>query len=250
MPILRVLMLLLTYHFCNKTFSKKAIVVGLILLIPVIGTVSMLKSVRKYPIEEWISKADVIWQETMEDQPILTTINEMGMAIFPTAASIQLYPETFSYKYGTTYLYGLTTIIPNISSGQTHIAKKANVSDEVGTYFGTSFGGSVVEDIYANFGWLCPLATIFIGFFLYRISDKVMKRYKQNYILFPLYAALSVEIIWTVRNTINPVIRYFVWYILTTYILYKLLYQYYKKKEKDVFDGNRENFDYHTNLPG
>ena len=238
-PIINCIVIIITYHICIQKFKTSYIIIAAILITPLFNMLSMIKEVRKYPIEEWVANIGTIWEETSKEQPILTVMNEMGTAIFPTAAALDFYPAQIPYKYGTTYLYGILSIVPNINSNEVHIAARENVATEVSEHYGARFGGSIVEDVYANFGWFAPILFIAIGFSLFKISELAERKYKNNFIIYPLYAFIAASILWTTRNTINPIFRDFVWYVLSTYIFYKLVYKYLQKNGGFKWKGKK-----------
>lgn len=231
-PILSILAIMITWHISIRKIQEKTIAILIILIIPLATLISMIRVVRSYPISDWISNASEILIDTIKENPISTAINEMGTAIYPTAATISIFPDIKEYKHGITYLYGIQGIIPNLGNELSKAKVYGDIQEEVAQYYGLSFGGSIIEDLYANFGKFAILCMVIIGFLMNKIQIKIEKKSKKNVIIFPLYMITCVQVIWTVRNTINPIFRYFVWYILTTYILYKIIYTYLGKKNK------------------
>ncbi len=250
LPILSVLMIVITWHICVKKVKKKTAIIIIISIIPVATLISMIREVRSYPMSQWLGNMDKIIVDTIKENPISTAINEMGTAIYPTAATISIFPDNRDYKYGSTYWYGIKGIIPNLGSELSKAKVYGDIQEEVSQYYGLSFGGSVIEDLYANFGMYAILFMIAIGFGMNKLQIKMEYENSRNKIIYPLYATMCIQIIWTVRNNINPIFRYFVWYIITTYLLYKILYTSIgKKSREDVKNNEPENgYNYNSNV--
>lgn len=87
-----------------------------------------------------------------------------------------LVPEKQDYRYGKSYLYAFTSIIPNLGFWDIHPAKKeANLSDwltdSLGLDYGTGF--SMCAEAFANFGYLGFIAFFFWGWFMASILGKI-----------------------------------------------------------------------------
>lgn len=227
--ILRMLVALIFYHTKVKKFNYKNMIVACILVIFLVNVMSIIKSFRRYGLNEWLPNIDEIIVNSMEDNAILKIINEMGGAIFPTAATIEYMEDIGEYKYGTTYLYGLTTFIPNLSNSVHSAVAKSDTQAMVGNYFGLSFGGSAVQEAYINFGWYSWILMIILGYILSKISNKILE--SNNLTAYALFCVFMVNFLWTIRNNIMPgLCRDVFWYLIPLYIVYKLIYNGRKKK--------------------
>lgn len=174
----------------------------------------------------------------------------MGTAIYPTAAAVSIFPDNREYKYGITYWYGIRGVIPNLGSELSKSKVFGDIQEEVSQYYGLAFGGSVVEDLYANFGMFSILGMGIIGFAMHKLQIKMESKNETNKMIYPLYATICIQIIWTVRNTINPIFRYFVWYIVTTYLLYKIIYTCVGRKSKgdEIKNESGDSFHYYSDV--
>ena len=228
--ILRMLVAIIFYHIQVKKFSYKNIFVACILGAVLVNSMVMIKSFRKYGLNEWIPNIDKIIKETATENIFLEILNEMGVAIFPTAVAIEYIEDTQEYKYGTTYLYGLTTFIPNISSEVHSAVANADTQAMVAKYYGLSFGGSVVQEAYINFGWYSWIFMAILGYILSKLSNKILESH--SLIGYTLFCVFMVNSLWTIRNNIMPgLCRDLLWYIVPIYIIYKLIYNGRKKKQ-------------------
>lgn len=228
--ILRMLVAIIFYHTKVKTFNYKNILVAGILGVILVNSMTMIKSFRKYGLNEWLPNLSKIIKETATENTFLEIISEMGVAIFPTAAAIEYMDNTQEYKYGTTYLYGLTTFIPNISSEVHSAVAKSDTQAMIAKYCGLAFGGSVVQEAYINFGWYSWIFMVMLGYTLSKLSNKILEGH--SLIGYTLFCIFMVNFLWTIRNNIMPgLCRDVLWYIVPIYIIYKLIYNGRKKKQ-------------------
>ena len=230
--ILRMLVAVIFYHAKVKKFNYKNIIVACILVTFLVNVMSIIRSFRRYGLNEWLPNIDKILVESMGDNALLKIINEMGGAIFPTAATIDYMESVKEFKYGTTYLYGLTTFIPNFFGGVHSAVEKSDTQAMVGNYFGLAFGGSVVQEAYINFGWYSWIFMIGLGYVLSKVSDKILK--SDNLTVYALFCVFMVNFLWTIRNNImSGLYRDIFWYLIPLYIIYKLIYNGRKKKQNE-----------------
>ncbi|WP_296880385.1 O-antigen polymerase [Thomasclavelia sp.] len=228
LPLLNILFLIIIWNNLIKPLKKRQLINFLLLSIPLTIMIAFMRIARDYSINEWISHIDIIMLEILKNNPIFLVLNEMGIAIFPTSASLCIYPTASNYKFGTTYLYGLLSIIPNFGSSLSIAKLNGDIQLEISKFYGLAFGGSIVGDLYANFGYLTIIIFLVIGFYLYKL-DLIIK-YGNSDIKKGLMLIYCIQVIWSIRNNINPLIRYFVWYILPLYFLYLLLYRKYRRE--------------------
>ena len=218
LPILHFLSALVLWDYMFK-IPKKTIFLLILLIIPLSAVISLIRVVRETSVSEWISNFGQLFVDAIGDNAFLKTINEMGTAIYPIAGSLHIYPNHLPFKYGKTFLYGLATIVPNLSSGAHWAKVGSSVNVEVASIYGAAFGGSIVEEFYANFNWIgCVL---FLGFFVYIFNILEKKCINSNKcIVTILFFAFLPDVLWTVRNNAAPLFKEFVWYIFSVYILY------------------------------
>uniref|UniRef100_C5D952 O-antigen polysaccharide polymerase Wzy n=1 Tax=Geobacillus sp. (strain WCH70) TaxID=471223 RepID=C5D952_GEOSW len=110
----------------------------------------------------------------MVQNPAIAILNEMGGSMSTVAYTIELIPNIKNFEFGMSYIYGLSTILPNIFGGIHPAATKKLADWLVSTIdpsfasIGGGYGYSFIAEAYANFGWLgSPLALLIIGY-LYR----------------------------------------------------------------------------------
>lgn len=235
-PLIAVIVTIWLYHIAVKKIAPKIVVICLIMILPLSILINVIREVRvDYGIKDWINSIGEIAKSSVSDNnPILETIYEMGGAIYPTAYTMKVIPKEIDYKYGKNYLLSLYSVIYiNTSNGSTNFAKDMNISLEISEHSGSAFGGSYIQEAYANFGWFSVIFFFILGIILEKVNKKIENR--KNLISIVLIAYFLNPFLWTVRNVMITLPRELVWYILPTYILYRLIMNGQKKKERSEF---------------
>jgi len=228
-PLLQIIVTIVLWHSMVNKINKKRIIGIILWLIPLSALLGIMKEVRANPLGYWFANFNSIFIESLKNNSILNVINEMGSAIYPTVASMLVCPNIIPFQYGKTFMYAIFTIIPNVGSGVHWTKQYTDIANIVSLHFGTPFGGSIVEEGYINFGWYSLLFFVVIGYFLVKLETYIENNKEKSEYLYPLYASISVQILWSIRNNLAPVVIYSIRYILITYILYKVIN--YKNKE-------------------
>lgn len=166
--------------------------------------------------------------------PALFTLSEMGGSMQPLLNCINILPNKVEYKYGESYLYSLTTIVPNIGFWDVHPAtEKANLGNWLKKYLHISYGPgfSIVAEAYYNFGYFGWLMMIFLGWGFTKIYRSV-SRYElmRNPIAFIIAVIFLFFTIKLVRNSFEFAVRAICYYCLPMYWLMR--HQYYIMAKK------------------
>lgn len=221
LPLLHLLSLIVFWNYIFPIPRKKVFLLTLS-LIPLSGVISLFRVLRETAISSWINNFGTLFISAINDNPILKTINEMGTSIYPISASLNIYPNMLPYKYGITFLYAIGTIIPNLST-TAHWAKMgSSVNVEVASIYKAAFGGSIIQEFYANFSWFGCILFLGLFMFLLNIIEKKCINSSKSIVKILFFSFLP-NILWVVRNNAAPLIKDFVWYILSTYIFYILI---------------------------
>lgn len=168
------------------------------------------------------------------ENPIAGIIQEMGFSMFPVSWTIQNVPSRKDYEYGTTYLWELFSVFPNLGFWEEHPAKSHESSSWMQKESGYSFGlgYSLIAEAYNNFGWYGWLFMIVNGYIYCLIFRNVRK---ENIITNPIMLVCSLIFLWFaikgVRNSFLGIVRGLFYYTLPLYIIminyYKLYYGKY-----------------------
>lgn len=169
---------------------------------------------------------------TSIDNPILSTVAEMGSSIRTVAWTIQLVPDVRDFALGTTYLKGVLILIPNVFGAARNPILTMfgyDIQDywlarEVDPDFamrGGSFGFSLIAEAYLNFGWAAPLALGVIGllygrFVTWAVNDRDPAK-------MAIIAIFVSSFLFYARGSSELITRPLVWYTLFPYLLVRVL---------------------------
>jgi len=167
--------------------------------------------------------------------PLLDALNEMGASVQITSHTIQLIPHYRHFDWGISYLYSLTTILPNlfwkIHPAMAHGTMSAwliSIVDPGLARLGQGLGFSFIAEAYANFGTYGALPmTIIIGFLFVAFSEYVEKSNNRGYL-----AAMATYLsffLFFARAESSDIIRPFFWYAVMP-IFFVLFIQKYRSK--------------------
>lgn len=147
----------------------------------------------------------------IENNAAIDAIAEMGSTMFCLIKTAELVPSKESFKYGKSYIYSFTTLIPNIGFWDIHPAKKeANLGDwlqqELNLGYGTGF--SMCAEAFINFGHLSFIVFFFWGWFLSTIFGKIeVSKQTNNYALMAFLMILFWFFLKLPRNNFINLIR-------------------------------------------
>lgn len=105
-------------------------------------------------------------------------IGEIGWSLTSIGYTMKFVPYNEPFRQGSTYLYGLSTIIPNLGFWDIHPATaNAQLSTWLQNMLGISFGPgyTIVAETYINFGWYGILFALIEGMIIGWILSKVNK---------------------------------------------------------------------------
>ncbi|MEI8061225.1 MAG: O-antigen polysaccharide polymerase Wzy [Candidatus Berkelbacteria bacterium] len=168
--------------------------------------------------------------------PLLDTLNEMGSSIKTTAYTTQLIPLHRHWDLGTSYLYSLTTIMPNFFWKIHPAIQHGTLSDwlittvdPVAAKNGLGLGYSFIAEAYANFGFYGSwIITMVIGIFFVSISE--FAEIRKDKLYFAGLAAYLSFFLFFARGESVGIIRPFFWYSLLPIGLVLMINKYRAKK--------------------
>ena len=142
--------------------------------------------------------------------------------------TVQYIPENKNFDLGKSYLWGATTVFPNIFSDN-HPATSLRKSpsewfkwtfNPIQAEKGQGYGFNIISEAYYNFGiYGVMFIMLFLGVFITKLSiwSQVAK---SNMVITSL---LLHNIFWGIRNTFQSIIRSIIWEISILIVIYLLL---------------------------
>lgn len=168
--ILLVLVLIL-YNNLVRNFKKKDYIViacGVFILLSVLTAVGSMRNESNRSMKS----SDI----EVNGNAIVGAIAEMGASQSCLIKTMEIIPSMEDYKYGRSYLYSFTTIVPNLGFWDIHPAKKESnlsewLTDRLRLSYGTGF--SMTAEAYANFGYFGILFIFVLGYFFAKIFSGI-----------------------------------------------------------------------------
>lgn len=198
--------LVIMYNYLVRKFSKKWLLIGFFAVFAMLQVLSFVGSVRTER-----GRSASLEGLKFENNAAIDAIAEMGGSMFCLIKTKEIVPSQESYRYGKSYLYSFTTLIPNLNIWTIHPAKKeANLSDwlteKLGVGFGTGF--SMCAEAYINFGYLCFVVFFFWGWFLSSVFGKIeISTETKNYALMAFLLILFWYFMKLPRNNFINLVR-------------------------------------------
>ncbi len=198
-----------------------------IICIMIIFSINIFYQLKSMTVKE---KLDLSTYTSMESLPLTFLFEEGSTTYRSIAYSIKYIPEEKNYSYGSSYLWGMTTIIPNIFGGDVHpAAKQINPSEWLGLTFnpeqikkGNGFGFSIIAEAYYNFGLIgIALIMFMLGYYISCLENLIRK---SNNLFFILLLAISLQnLIWGIRNIFQSVVRFIAWEVVLLFVIYAIV---------------------------
>lgn len=217
---------LIVYSLFNKFNTRKILILSGILMI-------MFSSFAVIALTRGNSNKSLAAMESAYhsvDNPVASTISEMGFSMYPLCHCMDIFPEKQDFRYGDSYLYAMTSIIPNLGFWEEHPAKThANLGEWLKNYLDLGFGPgfSLTAEAYVNFGYFGFIFFLIYGYYM----AKGFRYINSNYIeANPFLLVVCLVFLWfsikTVRNSFLGTVRAFFYYALPMY--YMFVYHYKK----------------------
>lgn len=169
--VILIALILILYHYLVKPFTKKWLLVGIagaFIMLQVLTFVghSRVESNRSANMTEAV----------LEDNAAVDAVAEMGSTMYCLIKTMGIVPTKSDYRYGRSYAYAFTTVIPNLGFWDIHPAKKESnlgdwLTEELALGYGTGF--SMCAEAYINFGYFAFIIFFIWGYFISSIFGKI-----------------------------------------------------------------------------
>lgn len=198
--------LIILYNYLIKKIDKKWFFVGvfgIFLLLQILTFIANIRSEKGRTVN--------ISNIKFESKAAADAVAEMGGTMFCLIKTMDIVPNKQSYRYGKSYLYSFTTLIPNLGFWKIHPAKKeSNLGVWLTNYlhlgYGTGF--SMCAEAYVNFGYFSFIVFFIWGWFLASIFGKIeMTARTQNYVLMAFLLILFWYFLKLPRNSFINLVR-------------------------------------------
>lgn len=224
-------MVAIVYYLFHKLAVKKILILGVSVYLGLI-VLFVVKKTRNSVGNTLETYSELL--SSYESSPIFSTISEMGHSMYPLAATMDLVPASEDYRYGTSYLWGLTTLVPNIGFGERHPGVvNANLGEWLMKKEGLQFGPgySLTAEAYINFGYFGFIFFFIYGYLLAKYCRFINKRYIYEK---PFMIIITLVFLWfsikTVRNSFIGTIRALFYVSIPMYWAFRYYYNKHFRK--------------------
>lgn len=204
--VILISILLILYNYLVERFTKKWMVVGVVGIFFLLQVLALVASVRTEG-----GRSARIEGVKVENNAAIDAIAEMGSTMFCLIKTKELVPGNQDFRYGKSYAFAFTALIPNLGFWDIHPAKKESnlsdwLSDSLGLSYGTGF--SMCAEAYANFGYFGFIIFFFWGWFLANIFGKIEVSVRtKNYALMAFLLILFWYFLKLPRNNFINLVR-------------------------------------------
>lgn len=149
--------------------------------------------------------------------PILNTLEEFGGTEYTVEIVMNEVPTKVNYKYGETYINSLSTILPNVKGVFTELNDSANYVKQLNVSY---IGGSIIGELYYNFGNFSFVFALIIGYLVEKISKTLNEKFNaKSYYKIGWYSLVFTTCLWWIRDTFVAVVRNNVWGLVIILLL-------------------------------
>ena len=161
--------------------------------------------------------------------PILQSISEFGGTLYTVELYIDLIPRTLDFGFGSSYLFSLLTLLPNINGILSDAVKLASPNYLLSLKV-TGIGGSYIGEFYYNFGVYGVILGLAFGYLFAYFSSRTQRAFNQNKFFVIAASATFLNIVlWTIRDSFTAIPRNLLFQLVIPYVLFILLYKLVKK---------------------
>jgi oligosaccharide repeat unit polymerase len=168
-----------------------------------------------------------------------STLEEFGGTLYTVAAVKTDVPKYTDHRYGMTYLESLACILPDLGGRFSEINHNAVFLNHFQSDY---LGGSIIGEMYFNFGEYGILVAAVLGFIMAAISRRIEYALKnKKYMEFACYVMVFTNSLWWVRDCFNTMCRNVVWAIAYIHVMNFILKKYNEKKSGKANEKNASN---------
>ncbi len=160
--------------------------------------------------------------------PLLSALEEFGWTQYTMALTMETIPEKIDFYYGESYIKVWASLLPNIGGIFTEINQEALYHMRFAKNY---MGGSIIGELYANFGAFFFIPATCIGVVMGKVSLAFERYFKKGqYLLIPFLSLFMTGAMWWVRDVVATVVRSPIWCAIALVIGYRFVEWLFNKK--------------------
>ena len=166
------------------------------------------------------------------NNPTVAEISEMGFSANTIAWTMELVPSVRPFALGGTYLSAVLTLIPNLTSDETHPALHLfrydfperwlmwEVAPDTASK-GGGYGYSFIAEAYLNFGWAAPMGLFVLGAIYGRLRGWTLNG--NDPARMAVMGIFLSSVLFFGRSSMIALMRPLCWYAIGPYLVIMLL---------------------------
>lgn len=157
------------------------------------------------------------------DGVVYSVLREFGGSMISLIYSMRFVPSYANYNFGLTYIISLLLISPKLPQAMVNaLNNNFTFTSVFPSAYLDSLGGSVLGELYYNFGWLGALCTLFLGLFISRIDIKInQSKQCKDWITLGMIVSFLPQIFLWVRNYFPDILFVGFWISVVLYVVFK-----------------------------
>ena len=229
--------LVLVYYFYQikpnnqeRSFYKQVLILGGLAFY----LLNLFREYRLLP-EITLNSVSNMFVKSLNLKFIYDLIYELGSTLKTLVYSINFFPKHYSFGFGRNYVTGLLSFLPGISRLLPAITKDWSFPSYFPGNYSYSIGGSILAELYFNFGYLGCLGTSIVALFNLYIEEIINDTKKGNLYIKATILSVFPGYLFFIRGYMVDFYRQAIMtiiFIVVTYILYNKVLkkgEYYKK---------------------
>lgn len=211
------------FIYCKFVSKPKvrSVLVGIVIGYFFLGFVSAISLFRytDFSFESFLQVFDL----RSSDGIIYSSLREFGGSMISLIYSMRFIPSYANYNYGLTYIVSLLLISPKLPQAMVNALNNNFAFTSVfPTAYLDSLGGSVLGELYYNFGWLGALFTLFVGLFISSIDLKInQSKQSKDWVTLGMIISFLPQIILWVRDYFSGIVFVGFWISVVLYVVFR-----------------------------
>lgn len=215
---------LVIYSIYHKVKWKKILIIGVGVYV-ILNVLFLVKKTRQRASTSLKTYIEILTDK--ENSPVSATLSEMGHSMYPLAATMDIVPQQEDYRYGTTYFWATTAIIPNVFGDKHPAQKYANLGQWLMKKQQLDYGPgySIAAEAYINWGYYGFVFFIVFGYLMAMYCGRMNSH---DALVKPFLVIGTIIFLWfaikTVRNSFVGMVRAIFYFALLMSWSFKYYY--------------------------
>jgi oligosaccharide repeat unit polymerase len=200
---------LVAFNMFQKKISAKVFAALLLIFMMIIPIIAYSRTRSIYDPFEMVRS----YSEGSSESVFVSALNELGTTVKTVSITMHFVPDRYEYWWGSSYLYSLSLVFPNLQGMRTSAGTPGAWLTE--TAFGDlskthGRGGSIAMEAYRNFGFILGIGVfLLLGFAIKKAYGHLLR--KPGVVSGVAYFSIIASVVLWVRNDSSLAPRTIIW---------------------------------------